>query len=88
MWFVDDCDWYLASSRAELIESYRKDTGISLDDPSETYEILEVEDAALDRLQFTDGEERDAPRRSFRDQLAIELRLDPRTPRLFASTEY
>lgn len=84
---MNDCDWWIGESLEACKADYIEECG----DPSAVEDAYELTDEALDHLQFTDTDEDDAPigtKRSFREQLAIELEQGGQFPRLFATTEF
>lgn len=85
---LNDCEWWMAYSLEQAIETAIKQTGCTREevyDPE--WADGELTDAQLDKLQFVDTEAEGQPKRSFREQLAIEVAAG-RGPGLFASTEY
>lgn len=84
---LNDCDWWVGPTLQACIDDYIAECGDpeAIDDPSE------LTDEELDTLQFTDTDEEDTPigkKRSFREQLAIEIEQGGTFPRLFATTEF
>lgn len=84
---LNDCDWWIGETLDACVADYRASVD---DDPVQTEDAEEVSDASLDKLIFTDTDENEQPiaKRTFREQLAIEVAAGGRFPRLFASTEY
>ena len=83
---IDDYDWWIGESLtscvADYLVTYGNDVGVS--------EARELTDEELDSLIFTDTYEDDTPtgtRRTFREQLAVEISIGGEFPRMFASTE-
>lgn len=85
---MNDCDWWVGESLEACVKDYQ--TNIE-DDPIYTEDACELTDDDLDRLFFTDVDEDERPtgiKRTFREQLAIEIAAGGKFPRMFASTEY
>ena len=82
---MDDCTWYAAESEESAIAAYAADTDLEASD----MDVFEVSDLAMDSLMFSDDPGvTNATRRTFREQLAIEVADGTHFPCLFASTEY
>jgi len=82
---MNDCDWVVAESLEQSKLAYLKDYSDDVED------ARELTDSELDTLIFTDRDENETPtgdKRTFREQLAIEVAAGGTFPRLFASTEY
>jgi hypothetical protein len=85
---MNDCDWWigesLAACKADYIANYCEEDAIEED-------AHELTDEELDTLIFTDYDEDERPtgtKRTFREQLAIEVASGGEFPRMFASTEF
>lgn len=82
---MNDCDWMIGEALEVCEKSYLSNYGENVD------EAHQLTDDELDRLVFTDRDENETPtggKRTFREQLAIEIANGGEFPRLFASTEY
>ena len=85
---LNDCDWWIGESLDACVQDYRSNIE---DDPEYTEDARELTDAELDGLIFVDTDEDERPlgtKRTFREQLALEVAAGGKFPRLFASTEY
>ncbi|QLI80811.1 hypothetical protein HZU75_04295 [Chitinibacter fontanus] len=85
---VNDCDWYVGESVAACVAQYIKEVGEEYADHCEDARALS--DDELDALTFTVVDENEVPdgsKRTFREQLAIEIAAGGDFPRLFATTE-
>ncbi len=85
---VNDCDWWIGESLEACVKDYRENVE---DSPEYTEDAREVTEDELDSLKFSvsdDGETLSGQKRSFREQLAIEIAKGGKFPRMFASTEY
>lgn len=85
---MNDCDWMIGPTLAACLDVYLKDYG---DCDSIAEDSHELSDAELDSLIFSDMDENEhlfGTKRTFREQLAIEIASGGTFPRLFASTEY
>lgn len=85
---INDCDWWIGDSLDSCIADY---LGYTDDSSSVSHDAHELSDAELDSLVFTDCDEDERPtgiKRSFREQLAIEIEAGGKFPRMFASTEF
>lgn len=84
---MNECDWWIGESLEACKDDYAREYG----DPDAADDARELTDEELDRLMFRDDEGEDSAgfpqRRSFREQLAIEIDDGGTFPRLFASTE-
>lgn len=88
---LNDCDWWIGESLEACIADYR--TNYTSDPDSVDDDAHELTDEELDTLKFVvvDEDEDENPtreKRSFREQLAIEIAEGGVFPRMFASTEY
>lgn len=85
---INDCDWWIGESLDACIGDYIA----NYCDADGVYEdARELTDAELDSLFFTDtdSDERSTGfKRTFREQLAVEISAGGDFPRMFASTEY
>ena len=86
---LNDCDWYAGRSLEECVVAYAKECGASVEDAKDD-DARELTDAEMERLQFIDGKpgEKDAVKRSFKDQLALMIAEGTEFPAFFASTEF
>jgi len=85
---INDCDWWIGESLEACVKDYQDNIE---DSPEYTEDAIELTDADLDSLFFTDVDEDERPtgiKRTFREQLAIEIAAGGTFPRMFASTEY
>lgn len=85
---LNDCDWWVGPSIDACKKDYADNYGDadSIDDGAH-----ELSDEELDRLIFVDRDEDEREtgvRRTFREQLAVEIADGGEFPRLFASTEF
>ncbi|MDO9365160.1 MAG: hypothetical protein Q7T58_02290 [Methylotenera sp.] len=81
---MNDCDWVVGESLEQIKLAYLKDYGENAE------YAMELTDSELDTLIFTDCDENETPtggKRTFREQLEIEVAAGGTFPRLFASTE-
>lgn len=94
---MNDYEWWMAHSKEEVLQAYVEAQACSLEDCKqygliEPDEVVELTEAELDRLIFTDDEcSRDDPtrKRSFRLELHRRIRVDqPQFPEMFATTEF
>lgn len=82
---MNECDWYVG----ETLESCVADYHIYFSDDTE--EARELTEEELNKLIFIDTNEDEYPtgdKRTFREQLAIEIEKGGPFPRLFATTEH
>lgn len=85
---INDCDWWIGESLSVCIADYIAnycDADCVEDDAHE------LTDSELDSLIFTDVDQDEQPtgiKRTFREQLTIEIASAGKFPRMFASTEY
>lgn len=85
---LNDCDWWIGESLEACKADYIAETGDPDTVDDDAHELTEAE---LERLTFVDCDENERPiatKRSFREQLAIEVANGGTFPRMFASTEY
>lgn len=93
VFMLNDYEWYMARSLDEAKATAAEQWGYTIEqcERDELFdEAEELDDAALDRLQFCDDTHLpDGPmiKRSFREELARRSAIDPK-PQLFASTEW
>jgi hypothetical protein len=81
---MNDCDWYVGESLEACKTSYLE----VCEDVEDAYELTDEE---LDTTFFYDMDEDEnmlGTKRTFREQLAIEIAEGGEFPRFFASTEY
>lgn len=84
---INDCDWWIGESLEACVQDYRDNVN---DDPEYTEDARELTDKELDTLKFIvcdEGERTTCEKRTFREQLAIEISAGGVFPRMFASTE-
>jgi hypothetical protein len=79
---INDCDWWIGESLEACVQDYRENVD---DAPEYTGDARELTDAELDKVMFNDE---DGSKRTFREQLAVDVAEGGKFPRLFASTEY
>lgn len=85
---MNDCDWMVGPSIEACIDAYKRDYS---DDPACTADARELDEDSMDKLTFIDTDENERPtgeKRTFREQLDIEISNGGPFPRLFASTEW
>lgn len=85
---MNDCDWWIGETISDCIKDCIAEYGCDLDDFDDARELDDLE---LDSLIFTDDDEdgvRAGEKRTFREQLAIEVAKGGEFPRMFASTEF
>lgn len=85
---INDCDWWIGESLEACIKDYQDNVE---DSPEYTEDARELTEEELDSLHFTETDENEVPsgiKRTFREQLAIEIAAGGTFPRMFASTEY
>ncbi len=85
---MNDCDWWIGESLDACVKDYQEHCD---SDPSYTEDAREVTEEELDSLNFAicdENERKTGQKRTFREQLAIEIAAGGEFPRLFASTEY
>ncbi len=85
---INDCDWWIGESLDACVQDYREHCD---DDPDYTEDARELTNAELDTLKFSVSDDDERPtgeKRTFREQLAIEVAESGKFPRMFASTEY
>lgn len=83
---LNDCDWWIGESLEACIDAYQA----TIDEEGVEDEAHELCAEELDRLIFSDCDEDEKPtgaKRTFREQLAIEIAAGGEFPRMFASTE-
>ena len=84
---MNDCDWWIGESLEACVKDYQ---GNIDDDPEYTQDARELTDQELDSLMFYDADENERPsgvKRTFREQLALEVKCGGEFPRMFASSE-
>ena len=82
---INDCDWMIGPSLEICKNSYAYEY-----EPDDIDEARVLEDEELSALTFYDADEDGNPngdKRSFKEQLEIEIKKGGEFPRLFASTE-
>lgn len=85
---INDCDWWIGGSLNACISDYIANYGGEEHVDDDAGALTEAE---LDSLIFTDidGSENGPPiKRTFREQLAIEIAAGGQFPRIFATTEF
>ena len=85
---MNDCDWWIGESLAACVKDYQDNIE---DSPEYTENARELTEEELDSLKFSicdENERTTGQKRTFREQLAIEIAEGGVFPRLFASTEY
>ncbi|HLO65306.1 MAG TPA: hypothetical protein VK165_20275 [Azonexus sp.] len=85
---MNDCDWWIGESLAACTADIIEYTG---DPDCVEFDAHELTDHELDTLIFTDCDQDEVPtgmKRTFREQLAIEIAAGGKFPRMFACTEY
>jgi hypothetical protein len=84
---INDCDWWIGESLAACVSDYKKNVD---GDPAYTDDARGLTDEELDSLKFSicnEYEQSTGQKRTFREQLAIEVAEGGDFPRMFASTE-
>lgn len=84
---LNDCDWWIGPSLEACKKGYTENYG---DADGIQGDAHELDDEELNRLIFTDWDEDGRPtgiKRTFREQLAVEVEKGGEFPRMFASTE-
>lgn len=84
---ISDCDWWIGESLESCVKDYLDNY---VDDPEYSEDARELTDEELDRLKFRVCDEDEMPtgeKRTFREQMAIEIAEGGTFPRMFASTE-
>ena len=82
---MNDCEWFVGPSAEDCKAAYFDEFDSELD------ELRELTDDELDTLMFIVTDENEVPdgtKRTFREQLAIEIEEGGEFPRLFACTEF
>ncbi len=82
---MNDCDWMIGLSLIDCKRAYLRDYC------EDTDEARELDEEELDTLIFTDCDENETPsgiKRTFREQVQVEISACGEFPRLFASTEF
>lgn len=85
---INDCEWWIGESLEACVKDYREHAEAWPEYYEDARELTEEE---LDRLHFTETDENEVPtgiKRTFREQLAIEIAAGGTFPRMFATTEY
>lgn len=85
---MNDCDWWIGESLVACIDDYVANYSEIESIDEDAHELTDEE---LDKLIFTDCDEDERPsgiKRTFREQLEIEVTSGGVFPRMFASTEY
>lgn len=81
---VSDIEWYLGQDADEAVRKYSEDCGVSIEEIKGNHTPLEVTEAALDKLIFTDD---NGKPRTFRAELSRRVTEGDMTG-LFATTEW
>jgi hypothetical protein len=84
VFYLNDCDWYIAATLEEAKGQCAADTGLPVDEATEP-DAHELTDEDLDRLIFMDEDE---GKLTFRQELERQIATGNTKPRMFASTEY
>ncbi len=81
-----ETDWVAAKSKKEAIEFYSDE----IDSTGDEVDCKELSESEMDRLVYIDDidDPDNSPKRSFREQLTIEINNGEEFPELFASSEY
>lgn len=85
---LNEVEWWIGNSVEECVTDYREHYN---SDPELSDSARELTDDELDTLIFTDCDENEVPtgvKRTFREQLAVEVESGGEFPRMFAATEY
>lgn len=86
---LNDCDWWLAATLEQAKADFLATCGGDDDSFDEPHELSEED---LLRLHFVDTDDGERAigksRRTFHEELRRQIKADPITPRMFASTEY
>jgi hypothetical protein len=86
VYWMNDCDWWIARSLDEAQSSYFHETGVD-----ETEDVYELADEDMERLKIVENAELPHERRvcrTFKEELALRVSSGLSEPELFASTEY
>lgn len=81
---MNECDWWIGESLEACISDYTHEVG----DPDCIDDPQELNEKTLESLTFFTEENGQQIRRTFKEQLAIEIAAGGEFPRLFASSEY
>ena len=82
---LNDCDWVIGESLEACKKYYLENISEEIDD------VRELTAEELDTTFFYDMDEDEnilGPKRTFKEQLKIEVEAGGEFPRIFASTEY
>jgi hypothetical protein len=82
---INDCDWMIGSSLERCKNSYAYEY-----EPEDIDDARALEDGELNTLTFCDSDENgnlNGDKRTFKEQMEIEIKKGGEFPRLFASTE-
>ncbi|WP_414554786.1 hypothetical protein [Stenotrophomonas forensis] len=85
---VTESEWWLGTDLASVVKAAQEEYGLVDEDVADAVELV---DADLDSLNFSDSDEDGRPtgqKRTFREQLAIEVAAGGSFPRLFAMEDF
>lgn len=87
---MNDCDWWMARSKKEAIESFKSFHEINSEEELEDFNLIpedvkEIDEKSLEKLKYFD-EDRNFTL-SFKEELIDRIKNDPK-PQLFATTEF
>lgn len=85
---VTESEWWLGTDLASVVKAAQEEYGLDDEDVANAIELV---DADLDLLNFSDSDDDGQPtgqKRTFREQLAIEVASGGAFPRLFAMEDF
>jgi len=85
---VTETEWWMGTDLASVVRAAQEEYGLDDEDVTNAIELV---DADLDSLNFSDSDEDGQPtgqKRTFREQLAIEVAAGGSFPRLFAMEDF
>jgi len=85
---VTESEWWMGTDLASVVKAAQEEYGLDDEDVASAIELV---DADLDSLNFSDSDENGQPtgqKRTFREQLAIEVAAGGAFPRLFAMEDF
>ncbi len=86
---ITDVEWFIGATLEDCIKEFQEN--YAGHDPELVAGAREVTEEELDTLLFTDSDENERPtgeKRTFREQLAIEIANGGDFPRLFGTSEW
>lgn len=85
---VTESEWWMGTDLASVVKAAQEEYGLDDEDVANAIELV---DADLDSLNFSDSDEHGQPtgqKRTFREQLATEVAAGGSFPRLFAMEDF